>query len=123
MTRILVIDDEASVRKILCDNLRMSGFEVTGAADGHEGVNILKAGRLPDIVITDLIMPNKSGLDVIAEILRDYPGIKIIAISGGGRIDASHDLLEKARETGAHAVFSKPVDLDLLERTIEGMLG
>lgn len=120
--RILVIDDENSVRKIICDNLRLSGFDIVEAADGEGGLAMLNAGPLPRIVITDLIMPRKSGLDVIAEIRKNHPSIRLVAISGGGRIEAANDLLEKARELGADAVLSKPLDLDALEATIEGFL-
>lgn len=123
MKHILVIDDEASVRKIICDNLTLSGFAVETAADGVEGLGMLDPARLPGIVITDIIMPNKSGLDVIAEIRRRYPAVRLIAMSGGGRIEAANDLLEKAKELGADAALPKPLDLDALEKTIEELLG
>lgn len=120
---ILVIDDENSVRKIICDNLRLSGFVVSAASDGNEGLGMIDAAQLPAVVITDIIMPGKSGLDVIAEIRNAHPAVRLIAISGGGRIEATNDLLEKAREIGAHAALPKPLDLDLLERTIDELLG
>jgi CheY-like chemotaxis protein len=119
---ILVIDDENSVRKIICDNLKLSGFRVSAAVDGNEGLSMIDAARPPDIVITDMIMPNKSGLEVISEIRRSHPSIRLIAISGGGRMEAVNDLLEKAKETGADATLSKPLDLDELERIIGELL-
>jgi DNA-binding NtrC family response regulator len=121
--RILVIDDEAFVRKIICDNLKLSGFSVLSAPDGDEGLRMIDPQNPPRIVITDIIMPNKSGLDVIAEIHKNNPGIKVIAMSGGGRIEAANDLLEKARELGAHAALPKPLDLDELEKIINDLLG
>lgn len=117
--KILVIDDEASVRKIICDNLKMAGFKVESAEDGDKGIAMIDPGAPPSVVITDIIMPNKSGLDVISEIKQAYPSIKLIAISGGGRIKETNDLLEKAKELGAAAVLPKPVDLDVLERIID----
>jgi CheY-like chemotaxis protein len=123
MTKVLVIDDEPAVRKIICDNLKLSGFDVVSAADGEEGLALIDPAHPPRVVITDLIMPRKGGLEVIAEIKKSHPSIKTIAISGGGRIEAANDLLEKARETGADAALAKPLDLDLLERTLEGLLG
>ena len=119
---VLVIDDENFVRKTICDNLKLSGFQVSSAANGEQGLGMIDAANLPGVVITDIIMPGKSGLDVISEIRKAYPSIKLIAISGGGRINASDDLLEKARELGADAALSKPLDLDELERTIESLL-
>jgi DNA-binding NtrC family response regulator len=120
--KILVIDDESAVRKILCDNLKMAGFRVESAEDGDKGLAMIDPAAPPAVVITDIIMPNKSGLDVISEIRRTYPAIKVIAISGGGRIKETNDLLEKAKELGADVVMPKPVDLDALERTIEDFL-
>lgn len=119
---ILVIDDEDSVRKIICDNLSLSGFKVMAAADGDQGLSLVDSGDRPHIVITDIIMPNKSGLEVIADMRRLHPSVKIIAISGGGRIEATNDLLEKAMEVGADAVLPKPLNLDLLEQVIENLL-
>jgi len=120
---LLVIDDENSVRKVICDNLKLSGFFVTEAPDGEQGLAMIAAEHAPSVVITDIIMPGKSGLDVITAIRRDYPSIKIIAISGGGRVKATGDLLEKARELGADVALSKPLDLDELEKAVERLLG
>lgn len=120
--RILVIDDEAPVRKIICDNLKLSGFDVISAADGEEGLGLIDPAHLPSVVITDLIMPKKGGLEVIAEIRKSYPSIKTIAMSGGGRMEAANDLLEKAQETGADAALAKPLDMDHLEQVLEELL-
>ena len=123
MKHILVIDDEVSVRKIICDNLVLSGFNVSSAADGDEGLRMIDPANLPSLIITDIIMPNKSGLDVITDIRKKYPTIKLIAMSGGGRIEAANDLLEKAKELGADAALPKPLNLDELENTINRLLG
>lgn len=120
---ILVIDDENAVRKIICENLKLSGFSVSEAPDGEQGLGMIDAKHQPGVVITDIIMPGKSGLDVITAIRKDYPSIRIVAISGGGRVKEMGDLLEKARELGADAVLSKPLDLDELEKTVERLLG
>ncbi len=120
---VLVIDDENSVRKIICDNLKLSGFTVSSAADGDEGLRMIDPSNPPGVVITDIIMPNRSGLEIITEIRKNYPHIKLIAISGGGRIEAANDLLEKAKELGADAALSKPLNLDELENTINNLLG
>lgn len=120
---VLIIDDENAVRKIIRDNLSLSGFSVVEAADGEQGLQMVAVTNPPAVVITDIIMPGKSGLDVIAALRKGQPSIRIIAISGGGKVKATDDLLEKAKELGADAVLSKPLDLDELEKTIEKFLG
>jgi DNA-binding NtrC family response regulator len=120
---ILVIDDENSVRKIIHDNLELSGFRVAAAASGEEGLAMIDVGPVPGLVITDIVMPGKSGLEVIKETRKKYPSVRIIAMSGGGRIEEVQDLLEKATELGADAVLPKPLNLDHLESTVEKLLG
>jgi len=115
--RILVIDDEVAVRETLCENLSECGFEVSSASDGEDAVRQIEKGNLPDIVITDIIMPKKEGLEVIVEIRKKYPKIKVIAISGGGRTKTV-DFLTLAEKLGADAVLAKPLDLDELENTV-----
>jgi DNA-binding NtrC family response regulator len=119
--RVLVIDDEDSVRKILCDNLRLSGLDVAAAASADEGLALLVSDP-PGVLITDIIMPGKSGLDVIAAVRKSHPQVRILAISGGGRIKENDDLLEKALTAGAEAVLAKPLDLDEFERTVFRLL-
>ena len=121
--RILVIDDEPSVRKIVCDNLKMCGFDVLAAASGEEGLGMIDAANPPRVVITDIIMPGKSGLDVITEMRARHPTVRLIAMSGGGRVKAADDLLEKATQLGADVALSKPLDLDALEQAVYNLLG
>ena len=96
---------------------------VSAAASGEEGLAMIDDSHVPGLVITDIVMPGKSGLEVITEIRRKHPSVRIIAMSGGGRIEYVQDLLEKATELGADAVLSKPLNLDLLENTVERLLG
>lgn len=120
--QVLVIDDENSVRKIICDNLRLSGFEVEGASSGDAGLEMIDANP-PGVVITDMIMPGKSGLEVVGELRRRHPAVKIIAISGGGRVKEADDMLERATALGADVTMAKPLDLDELEKIILKLLG
>lgn len=120
---VLVIDDENSVRKIICDNLKLCGFDVSSATHGQQGLEMIDAGQAPHVVITDIIMPGISGLEVIAELRKRHPAIKIIAMSGGGRVKETEDLLEKAGELGADVILSKPLDLDALEQAVYKLLG
>lgn len=121
-TRILVIDDDHAVRRTICENLLDCGYEVQEAADGGQGLELLDPEKLPAIVITDIIMPQKEGLETIIEIRKNFPQIKLVAISGGGRT-RSTDFLTLAKRLGADAILPKPVDLDHLEKTIKSLAG
>jgi YesN/AraC family two-component response regulator len=112
--RIMVIDDEELIRQTLRENLADAGYQVVCAEDGADGLRMLVKHKQPDIVITDIIMPRKEGIETIAEIKRCYPNIKIIAISGGGRF-ATGNFLEFAEKLGADAALPKPVDMQELE--------
>ena len=114
MKRILVIDDDAAVRLAIETVLTSAGYCVTCAADGNEGVRIFLAFH-PDIVITDVIMPVQEGFETILALRREQPEIKIIAMSGGGRV-ASTDFLSMARGFGADHVMAKPFDARCADR-------
>ncbi len=108
MKRILVVDDDEMFRAMLCETLRDAGYEVLDAENGRDAIKIVSGTKL-DLVITDLIMPEKEGLETIREITIDYPGIKIIAVSGGLR-GGGMDFLPIAGHMGAARVFRKPLD-------------
>lgn len=120
--RILVIDDEESVRETLCENLAESGYEVSEAIDGEQGLLLIDRKNPPHLVITDIIMPRKEGLETIMEIRKAFPSVKLIAISGGGRT-RTMDFLELAEKLGADAIIPKPVDMDVLEKTVSRLIG
>ena len=115
--RILVIDDESSVRETICENLKECGYTVLEAGDGDSGLKVLGGENRPQLVITDLIMPKKEGLETIVEIKKRYPDVRIIAISGGGRTKTM-DFLEMAKNLGVDAVVPKPLDMDDFERIV-----
>ena len=106
MFRILVIDDDVQVRKMLRLTLAAEGFDVVEAQDGKVAMRLFRQDQA-DLVITDLIMPEKEGIETIIELKRDFPDIKIIAISGGGRIDPK-DYLYLAEKLGAQVTLEKP---------------
>ena len=121
MSAILVIDDDASVREVVSEMLRLEGHEVTIAENGREATAML-ADRDFDLVITDLIMPEKEGIETISEIRRTDSRIPIVAISGGGRLGPG-DYLETARYIGADATLAKPFARQELLTTIDALLG
>lgn len=120
MARVLVIDDEADIRRLLAAGLGSDGHTVFEAADGVEGVALL--GLHPvDVVITDILMPNKEGIETIIELRKTRPGLKIVAMSGGGIMSGS-DALRVARSLGAHATLRKPFRIADLRRVVSACL-
>ncbi len=106
MSRVLVIDDEPYILLMLKKLFEKEGFDVDIAINGDEGIKIFS--KYPaDVIITDIVMPEKEGLETIREFKQTNPDLKIIAISGGGRID-SKEYLDSARLFGAAKVFRKP---------------
>ncbi len=120
MSTILVVDDDEAVRDVMSEMLRLEGHEVASAANGQQAVDCV-ATTLFDLVITDLIMPEKEGLETIADIRRQYSDMPIIAISGGGRL-GPNDYLETARFIGANATLAKPFARQELLRTVDSLL-
>ncbi len=120
MSKILIIDDDVSIRKLLKAMFEKSNYEVVDAADGEEGIKQFKK-YLPDLVITDLIMPGKEGLETIKDIKNINPNSKIIAMSGGGTVEPDM-YLKLAKSMGASHVFSKPINSSLLLSTIAEIL-
>ncbi len=112
---ILVIDDTAEVREMISKMLSGEGYDVLEAANGKEGMQIISSEPEIDLVITDLIMPEKEGIETIREIKQDYSHIRILAISGGGKID-SQNYLAIAKGMGADLTLSKPfIKQDLID--------
>jgi CheY-like chemotaxis protein len=109
---ILVIDDDPLVRRTIERILEKSGYRVHLAADGLEGLRAFRTLR-PDLVITDVVMPVKEGLDTIRLLRTWSPDAKIIAISGGNR-NSKRDLLATAIALGAAAAITKPFAPDEL---------
>jgi CheY-like chemotaxis protein len=120
MSAILVIDDDASVREVVSEMLRLEGHDVTIAENGREAIPMLARHRF-DLVITDLIMPEQEGIETISEIRRTDKHIPILAISGGGRLGPG-DYLETARYIGADATLAKPFARQELLATVEALL-
>ena len=104
--RILVIDDEKSILNLLRKLLENENVIVDTATNGAKGLELLNDNP-PDLVISDIVMPEKEGLETINEIKKKWPNIKIIAMSGGGKIN-SQDYLLLAKRMGASKTLTKP---------------
>ena len=120
MARILLIDDDEQVRSMIRAMLERIGHEVVEAPDGVVGVEKFRESPT-DLVITDIVMPQKGGIATIYELLRDYPDLRIIALSGGGASRGT-DYLEIARQIGASRTISMPVDMEELTETVSELL-
>ncbi|HEY3890247.1 MAG TPA: response regulator [Caulobacteraceae bacterium] len=104
---VCIIDDDELVRAKIGQDLRALGFDAVEVADSRDLLQLL-AERPVDAVVVDLVMPDKDGVELIAEIRRGWPKVRIVAISGGGRIGPNL-YLKIARQMGADACLTKPV--------------
>ena len=121
MTLILVIDDEELVRRMVLKILARLGHETLEAADGRAGLK-LAAAHKPAVVITDIVMPNIEGLEVIREIRDSSPATRIIAMSGGGPHSETTLYLNWAANLGADAMLAKPFGAADLIAVLEPLL-
>jgi len=121
MSRILVIDDEDQMRQMLKQTLERAGYEVIDAPNGEKGVQLFRESPA-DLVITDLIMPEKDGMETVIELKRDFPDINIIAISGGSRAMDPRDYLHYATQVGVVCTFTKPIEPQELLNAIKELL-
>jgi CheY-like chemotaxis protein len=120
MARILLIDDDDSVRTMLRLTLTHFGHTVIEARNGKEGLDLFRSAGA-DLLITDIVMPEKEGLEVLMELRRSQSRVKIIAISGGGRQNAE-DYLHMAKRMGAAKVLAKPFSNEALLAAINELL-
>jgi DNA-binding NtrC family response regulator len=120
MARILVIDDEEPIRRVLCRALEMQGHQVLEASEGREALRLHQATPV-ELVITDILMPEKDGIEVIVALRKQAPQLKIIAMSGGGRYQQT-EALHMAEPLGAFATLRKPFDLTVMMATVSQAL-
>ena len=121
MHRILIIDDEPHILLMIKKMLERAGYEVDLASNGSEGLSLFKKSP-SDLVITDIIMPEKEGLETIREMKRMQPDLKIIAMSGGGKISADN-YLDTAKIFGASRIIEKPFTQKQMLFSVQDLLG
>ena len=105
--KVLVIEDEDQLRRIVAKMLSADGHEVIDALDGFRGMELFRKEK-PDLVITDIVMPNQEGMQTIMELRRENPRIKIIAMSGSFASSGDLDVLKMAQMLGADEIIAKP---------------
>jgi DNA-binding response OmpR family regulator len=120
MARILLIEDYDLIRSLLRENLELAGHTVIEAHNGQEGLDLFRQAGA-DLVITDIVMPEKEGLAVLMELRTAQPPVKVIAMSGGGR-GSGTDYLDMARLLGAAKVLLKPFTNEVLMAAINELL-
>lgn len=121
MYKILVVDDEAPVRKMVSKMLKDGDYEILEAVNGVEALNACDSSLL-DLIVTDIVMPKKHGIDLIMEIKKDFPYIPVIAISGGGGVTGRFDYLEIAELVGAKNILRKPFEAIDLRNMVSAAL-
>jgi CheY-like chemotaxis protein len=107
MPSVLIVDDDTEVRKLLRESFEEAGFDVDMASDGAEGLAKYRARRA-DVVVTDILMPKRSGIELVSTLLREDRYVQIIAMSGV----VGERFLEAGMEFGVKRVFAKPVNVD-----------
>ncbi len=122
MARILVIDDEEQLRIMFRESLERDGYQVMDAPNGKVGLKLCHEEPF-DLVITDIVMPEKDGIETIGEIRRYFPETKIIAISGGGNRLKANDVLHTAGILGVQCTLSKPFEIEELLSEVRDLLG
>ncbi|RDH85756.1 MAG: response regulator [endosymbiont of Galathealinum brachiosum] len=129
--RILIIDDEEDIRDVLQLILESVGYDVRIASNGDMAIEFQRE-EPADLIITDIIMPGKNGVDIITEIKKEFPDIKVIAISGGGGVQpveytpeaiSTTAYLAAAQKAGAKKIFTKPFERDDLIKAVEDLVG
>ena len=120
MAKILLIDDDDPLRAIMCETLKHFGHMVVEARNGKEGMELFEQTRM-DLVITDIVMPEKEGLEVLMELRKQPKPVKVIAISGGGST-GKVEYLHIAKLMGASAVLAKPFSLIALMTAVDELL-
>lgn len=118
MARILIVDDDTGVRTTVRHILERAGYETVEASDGREGIRLLDAA---DLVITDLLMPEMDGVDLLGVIRKGGHTVPVIAMSGGGKVEPK-SYLEVARALGAFATITKPFEVEQLLSTVRAAL-
>ena len=130
MTRVIVIDDEEDIRIVLKEILDRAGFEVEVAENAADGLDLLRDNGA-DVVVTDIIMPGKDGVDTVYDIRMEFPNTKVIVISGGGNINPrdyeptaikTSAYLASATAAGADMTLTKPFDRNEIVQALNDLV-
>jgi len=118
---VLIVDDEEGIRNMLAIALDAAGFHVETATDGADASTVLERSRF-DVIVADMLMPERDGLELLAEVKKKHKGTAFVAISGGGQV-AGKFYLEMAKRLGASEILAKPFNHIELLRVIDDAMG
>jgi len=121
MARILIIDDEELFRNMLRQMLEQAGHKVTEAPEGGQGIEAYRK-EPTDLVITDIFMPEKEGISTIQELKQEFPSVKVIAVTGGGKKNCGFEYLSFAENVGADKTLNKPFERQELLDAVDELL-
>ena len=121
MATILIIDDNADLGMVLHAHLRAGGHRPLVVEAARSGLGLIESGQI-DLIITDILMPEVDGIELLRSVKQRWPDLPVIAMSGGGQLDAS-DLLEMIGQLGADHVLQKPVHRKDLLTAVNRLLG
>lgn len=119
--KVLVVDDNDMIREVMVDLLSDEGYTMLEAENGLLALNVIEKEHI-DLIITDIFMPDEDGIGTIFKLKKNFPDIKIIAISGGGQIKPD-SYLEMAEMLGAIKTFTKPFDTEELLQYVNSLFG
>ena len=122
MAKILVVEDDSIVADMLKQMLERESHDVTVSENGKQALKILQEEQFPDLIITDVVMPEKDGIEFVRSVRRQNKQIKIIAISGGGRYLDPDYVLQTIKLFGVDIVLSKPLDRQNVLESIDRLL-
>jgi two-component system, NtrC family, nitrogen regulation response regulator NtrX len=118
MTRVLIVDDEAGIRRSLAGILSDEGFEPSAVSDGEEALAAIASDGAPDLVLLDIAMPGRDGVEILVEIVQRWPGLPVVMMSGHGTIETA----VRTTRHGAYDFIEKPLSIDKLLLTISHAL-
>jgi len=121
MVKILVVDDEVSVRKMLRSMLKNEADEIIEADNGVTAKKICLESEI-DLIVTDIVMPEKHGVDLVMELKKELPDLPVIAISGGGGVTGRFDYLEIVNLMGVENTLRKPFEAAQLRNMVRAAL-
>ncbi len=113
MPSILVVDDEDQIRHLIRETLEQAGYQVTEARDGKEALKQCRLAQA-DLIIMDILMPDQDGLETTSRLRREFPDVKVIAITGGSEMVGTLNFLDVAKMLGAHCTLQKPFEMKAL---------
>lgn len=120
MKKILLVDDEEMIRKMVVAVFNHSEYSITEVCNGVEALKVLETASF-DLIITDVIMPDCDGIELVMSVRKKLPDIKVVVMSGGGRVQADH-YLNLAEKLGATRVFEKPFDTMEFRQVVHDLL-